>query len=220
MTTKINTIHGDKILQIKLKRLLDITVSVMGILIFSPFFLIIMILIKLDSKGPVFFKQTRVGKNKILFNIYKFRTMIKDAEKIGAGYGFEKNDTRITRVGIILRFLSFDELPELINVLEGEMSIIGPRPTLKYQVEKYNKFQKKRLLMKPGITGLAQVEGRNELVWSKRIKYDVWYVENFSLWLDLKILLKTLKVWLFREGIRIDQPLSEVEDFDTSNNTR
>ena len=219
VTTKIDTTHSVEIFQLKIKRLLDISVSIIGIVIFSPIFLIIMALIKLNSKGPVFFRQTRVGKHKNLFRIYKFRTMIKDAEKLGAGYGFEKNDRRITRVGRILRFLSFDELPELINVLKGEMSIIGPRPTLKYQVEKYNEFQKKRLLMKPGITGLAQIKGRNELTWSKRIEYDVTYVENFSFLLDLKIFLETFKVWLFREGIRIDQSLSEVEDFNSNNIT-
>jgi len=198
------------------KRAIDVLGSLFGLILLLSLFLIIFIIIKLSSKGPIFFRQTRVGKDEKLFRIYKFRTMVKNAEKLGAGYGFEKNETRFTRVGKILRFLSFDELPQLINILKGEMSIIGPRPTLKYQVEKYNKFQKKRFLMKPGITGLAQVEGRNELKWSKRIEYDVWYVENFSLLLDLKILFKTFKVWLFRKGIRMDQTLSEVEDFDKS----
>ena len=203
-------------IQLLLKNVFDFVLSFFMLIFMIIPFLLIAVAIKIDSKGPIFFRQKRVGKNGKIFLIYKFRTMVANAEKLGAGYGFEKNETRFTRIGKILRFLSFDELPQLINILKGEMSIIGPRPTLKYQVEQYNEFQKKRLIMKPGITGLAQVEGRNELTWSKRIEYDVWYVENFSLFLDLKISLKTFMVWLFRKGIRIDQTLSEVEDFNNN----
>lgn len=208
-----------KKIQIFQKCVLDFSLSFIMLVTMAVPFFILALAIKIDSKGPVFFRQNRVGKNGKSFTIYKFRTMVRNAENLGARYGFKKNDPRLTRVGKILRFLSLDEIPQLINVLRGEMSIVGPRPTLKYQVEKYNEFQKKRLLMKPGITGLAQIKGRNELTWSKRIEYDVRYVENFSLLLDLKIFLGTFKVWLFREGIRTDQALSEVEDFNSYNIT-
>lgn len=208
---------NDKKIQILIKHILDFTSSFIMLAMLSIPFGIIALAIKIDSKGPIFYRQNRVGKDEKLFKIYKFRTMVQNAERLGAGYGFEKGDKRITRIGKILRFLSFDELPQLINILRGEMSIIGPRPILKYQLEKYSPFQKNRFLVKPGITGLAQIEGRNELKWSKRIEYDIWYIKNFSLWLDLKILFKTIKVWVFREGIRIDQDLSEVEDFNSDN---
>jgi len=184
-----------------IKHLLDKIFSFILLVILSPIFILIAILIKLDSKGPVFFIQQRVGKDNKLFNIYKFRTMVPDAINIGSGVYTEENDPRITRIGRFLRKTSLDELPQLINILKGEMSFIGPRPTLAYQVEQYNDFQRKRLLVRPGVTGLAQVNGRNSLSWPERIEYDVKYVENYSLMLDFKILLKTFLVIFKQEGL-------------------
>ncbi|RLB08966.1 MAG: hypothetical protein DRG39_08145, partial [Deltaproteobacteria bacterium] len=158
--------------------------------------------IKIDSKGPVFFRQERVGKNGKIFKIWKFRTMVMGAVSQGLGFNVARDDPRITRVGKFLRRWGLDELPQLINVLKGEMSIVGPRPTLKYQVDRYDAFQRQRLLMKPGITGWALIHGRNLLSWEERIKYDVWYVEHWSLGLDLWIILKTLWIVLVtKEGV-------------------
>jgi len=185
-----------------LKRCFDIFVALIGLVFLFPLFLIVAILIKLDSKGPVFFKYERIGKNGKPFYPFKFRTMIDGAINKGLGYNVIQKDERITRIGRFLRKWGIDELPQLINVLKGEMSLIGPRPTFRYQVEKYNDFQKKRLLMKPGLTSLALTYGRNLLSWEERIKYDVWYVENWSLWLDFKIVLKTFYViFIKQEGI-------------------
>lgn len=186
---------------IVLKRIFDVVVSGIGLIILFPIFVIIGIFIKLDSKGPVFFVQERAGKNGKVFRAYKLRTMVDNAEKIGLGYEIEKNDSRITRVGKYLRW-GMDELPQLINVFRGEMSLVGPRPTLLYQVNQYTEWQKRRLEVKPGITGWALVNGRNILSWPERIKLDIWYINNWSLWLDLKILFKTIWVVIFtREGI-------------------
>lgn len=149
----------------------------------------------------MFFIQTRAGKDGKPFGAYKLRSMVQDAEKKGLGFEIEQNDFRITRVGKYLRW-GIDELPQLINVFKGEMSIVGPRPTLLYQVEQYNVWEKRRLEMKPGITGWALVNGRNKLSWEEKIEYDIWYIDNWSLWLDIKILFKTLWVVLIiREGI-------------------
>lgn len=184
-----------------IKNLLDKAFSFIFLILLSPLFILIAILIKLDSKGPVMFIQERVGKDNKLFNIYKFRTMVIDAVNMGSGVYTEENDPRITQVGRFMRKTSLDELPQLLNILKGEMSFIGPRPTLEYQVKQYNDFQKKRLLMKPGVTGLAQINGRNSISWLERIKYDVQYVENYSLGLDFKILIKTFLVILKQEGL-------------------
>ena len=185
-----------------LKRQIDMWISLMGLIILSIPFAIIAVAIKFDSRGFVFFRQERVGKNGRLFKTWKFRTMIEGAINKGLGYNVAKDDPRITKVGRILRNWGLDELPQLINVLKGEMSIVGPRPTLKCQVDRYNDFQRKRLLVKPGITGWALIHGRNLLSWEQRIKYDVWYVENRSLWLDFKIMLKTIWVVLIKqEGV-------------------
>lgn len=184
-----------------IKHLLDKIFSLVFLVILCPLFILIAILIKLDSKGSVMFIQPRVGKDNKLFNIYKFRTMVPDAINMGSGVYTEENDPRITRTGRFLRKTSLDELPQLINIFKGEMSFIGPRPTLAYQVEQYDDFQKKRLLMRPGVTGLAQINGRNSLSWPERIEYDVWYVENYSLGLDLRILLKTFLVVFKQEGL-------------------
>ena len=184
-----------------IKELFDRTLSLLVLIILSPIFLIIVVLIKLDTSGPAFFIQMRVGKNGIPFKSIKFRTMIQRATETGLGINIQQDDERITRVGKFLRTWSLDELPQIINVLKGDMSIVGPRPTLQYQVALYNDFQRKRLLVKPGITGWAQVNGRNAISWEQRIQLDVWYVENWSLWLDFKIMLKTIKVVIKKEGL-------------------
>jgi len=186
---------------IVLKRIIDVVISGIGLIILFPIFVVIGALIKLDSKGPVFFVQERVGKDGKIFRAYKLRTMVDSAEKIGLGYEIAKDDSRITRVGKYLRW-GIDELPQLINVFKGEMSLVGPRPALPHQVEKYSEREKRRLEVKPGITGWALVNGRNILSWSERIKLDIWYIDHWSIWLDLKILLKTIWVVIFkREGI-------------------
>ena len=184
-----------------IKELFDRTISLLVLIVLSPAFLIIVVLIKLDTSGPAFFIQMRVGKNGIPFKSIKFRTMIQRATETGLGINIQQDDERITRVGEFLRTWSLDELPQIVNVLKGDMSLVGPRPTLAYQVERYTEFQRKRLLAKPGITGWAQVNGRNAISWEERIKLDVWYVENWSLWLDFKIMLKTIKVVIKKEGL-------------------
>ena len=178
-----------------LKRFIDIFFSLLGIIITSPILLIVAILIKIDSKGPVIFKQQRIGKNGKVFNIYKFRSMVVGAEQTGSGVYSGKGDKRVTRVGKILRATSLDELPQFFNLLKGDMSFIGPRPPLTYHpwtFDKYTEEQKKMFNVRPGITGWAQVNGRKEVEWHKRIDLNVWYVENLSFWLDIKILFMTV----------------------------
>jgi lipopolysaccharide/colanic/teichoic acid biosynthesis glycosyltransferase len=147
--------------------------------------------IKLEDGGPVLYRQRRVGRDGREFELVKLRTMVVGAETQGAGWAVNRGDPRITRVGRVLRRLSLDELPQLWNVVQGEMSLIGPRPTLKYQVDRYTDHQRRRLEVKPGITGWAQIHGRAALPWEERIELDVWYVEHRSPRLDLKILLRT-----------------------------
>ena len=175
--------------------------SGIALIVLLPIFDIIGIFIRLDSKGPVFFRQKRVGKDGRNFTAYKLRTMVNNAEKTGLRYEIEKNDARITRIGKHLRW-GIDELPQLINVFKGEMSLVGPRPALPYQIKKYSEREKRRLEVKPGITGWALINGRNKLTWPERIKLDIWYIDHWSLWLDLTILLKTIWVVIFtREGV-------------------
>jgi len=184
-----------------LKRIIDVVASGIGLIILFPIFVIIGILIKLDSKGPVFFVQKRAGKDGKIFKAYKLRTMVDKAVEMGLRYEIAKDDSRITRVGNHLRW-GIDELPQLINVFRGEMSLVGPRPALPHQVEKYSEQERRRLGVKPGITGWALVNGRNILSWPERIKLDIWYTDHWSIWLDLKILLKTIWVVVYkREGI-------------------
>ena len=178
------------------KRLVDLLGSLPGLLLISPLLIGVALAIKLDDRGPVFFRQQRAGLKGQTFKIFKFRTMVQNAEKLGAGVFVEEEDPRITRVGKFLRHSSLDELPQLINIVRGEMSLVGPRPTLPYQVEKYDQRQIRRLDVKPGITGWAQVNGRSALTWPERIELDLWYIDNWSLWLDLKIILKTFLVVL------------------------
>ena len=167
------------------------------LLVTSPLLGLAALVVKLEDGGPVFYRQLRVGKDGRDFELLKLRTMVVDAERQGAGYAVDRDDPRITRAGRVLRRLSIDELPQLWNVLRGEMSLVGPRPTLRYQVDRYDERQRSRLDVKPGLTGWAQVNGRAALPWDERIELDLWYVEHRSTGLDLKILVRT-PVALFR----------------------
>jgi undecaprenyl phosphate N,N'-diacetylbacillosamine 1-phosphate transferase len=204
-----------------LKRMLDFTASLAGLICLLPLFILVVVAIKLDDRGPVFFRQERVGLEGRPFLIFKFRTMIVNAEKVGAGVFVEKNDARITRVGKFLRHTSLDELPQLINIFRGDMSLVGPRPTLSYQVDKYDDRQRRRLEAKPGVTGWAQVNGRSALPWPERIELDLWYIDNWSLYLDLKILVKTFRVVAERGNLyktAIYDPISgEMKNTDVNN---
>jgi lipopolysaccharide/colanic/teichoic acid biosynthesis glycosyltransferase len=173
------------------RRAFDVLSSGVLLLFACPFLLVSALAILLEDRGPVLYRQRRVGKDGVEFELLKLRTMVVGAEKMGPGFAVNEGDPRITRAGRILRRLSLDELPQLWNVLRGDMSLIGPRPTLAYQVERYTPRQRRRLEVKPGITGWAQVHGRAKLPWDERIELDVWYVEHRSFWLDLKILAKT-----------------------------
>jgi lipopolysaccharide/colanic/teichoic acid biosynthesis glycosyltransferase len=166
-----------------------------------PLMAIIAVVIRLDSRGPALLRQTRVGRHGEDFELLKFRTMVVGAHTMGSGWLIAERDPRITRVGHFLRRWSLDELPQLFNVLRGDMSIIGPRPTLRYQVDQYTDFQRRRLEVRPGITGWAQVQGRNDLSWPARIELDVHYVEHRSLRLDLEILRRTVRVLATPSGI-------------------
>ena len=188
-------------LQLGVKRMFDLAAAVLGLLVLLPFLALIALAIKLESRGPMLFVQERVGLRGQRFPMLKFRTMIKDAARMGSGLYVSAHDPRITRVGKLLRRLSFDELPQLVNILLGQMSIVGPRPALPYHVEHYTEGQKRRLWMRPGVTGWSQVHGRNTLPWPERIEKDIWYVDHFSFWLDAKILLRTPFVWLSGEGL-------------------
>jgi lipopolysaccharide/colanic/teichoic acid biosynthesis glycosyltransferase len=172
-------------------RAADIAIAGTALVVASPVLGLAALAVKLEDRGPVLFRQMRVGKDGSDFELLKLRTMVVGAETVGAGFAVNKGDSRITRAGRILRRLSFDELPQLWNVIRGDMSVIGPRPTLRYQVERYDAHQRRRLEVKPGITGWAQVHGRAALPWANRIELDVWYVEHRSPLLDLKILAKT-----------------------------
>jgi undecaprenyl phosphate N,N'-diacetylbacillosamine 1-phosphate transferase len=186
-------------INLAIKRLVDFLASLIGGIIISPILVIIAIVIKLTSKGPIFFRQFRLGKGGKVFKILKFRTMVVNAEHIGEGLRTSSaSDPRITKVGRILRATSLDELPQLWNVLLGDMSLVGPRPPVEYHPYKgydsYPEFAKLRFIMRPGITGLAQVTVRNSVGWEERIVIDVEYIKKFNVWLDIKILLKTIQV--------------------------
>jgi lipopolysaccharide/colanic/teichoic acid biosynthesis glycosyltransferase len=172
-------------------RLLDASVAALGLAVISPLLAVSAFAIKVEDGGPILFRQTRVGKNGEDFELLKLRTMVVGAERQGAGYAVDAGDSRITGVGRLLRKTSVDELPQLWNVVRGDMSLIGPRPTLRYQVEKYTARQRKRLDVRPGLSGWAQIHGRTTLPWNERIELDIWYVEHRSPRVDLKIMLRT-----------------------------
>jgi lipopolysaccharide/colanic/teichoic acid biosynthesis glycosyltransferase len=172
-------------------RALDIAIAGTGLVLGSPLYALGALAVKLEDRGPVLYRQSRVGKDGCDFELLKLRTMVVGAETMGAGFAVNVGDSRITRAGAILRRLSLDELPQLWNVIRGDMSVIGPRPTLRYQVDRYDERQRHRLDVRPGITGWAQIHGRAALPWADRIELDLWYVEHRSRLLDLKILLRT-----------------------------
>jgi len=192
---------SDMTMQRTIKKILDQILGWLTFLALSPLLWLLAGLIRLDSPGPAFFLQVRIGRGGKPFVAIKFRSMVDKASTMGLGLNVAADDNRITRMGHFLRSTSMDELPQLFHVLNGDMSLVGPRPTLPYQVAAYNDFQRRRLAVKPGITGWAQVNGRNSIPWEERIKLDVWYVDHWSLSLDFSILLKTIKVWARQEGL-------------------
>jgi lipopolysaccharide/colanic/teichoic acid biosynthesis glycosyltransferase len=183
------------------QRALDLLIAGPATVVTAPVVALLALAIRLESPGHPVYRQTRAGKDGQPFQIYKLRTMVRGAEFTGAGLAIQEGDERITRLGNFLRRYSLDELPNLWNVLRGEMSIVGPRPTLPVQVEQYSQRQRGRLAVKPGLTGWAQVNGRASLPWPARIELDLWYVEHRSLWLDLRILARTVRMVLGGEGI-------------------
>ncbi|HET9740451.1 MAG TPA: sugar transferase [Solirubrobacteraceae bacterium] len=187
-----------------LTRALDLAIAGAAALLGAPVLVAIAIAIRLESRGPIILRQTRVGLDGQDFELLKFRTMVPDAHLLGTGWLIAEKDPRITRVGRFLRRWSLDELPQVLNVLRGDMSIVGPRPTLRYQVDQYTPFQRRRLEVRPGITGWAQVLGRNQLTWPQRIELDVWYVDNRSVWLDLRLLFRTLPMLARPTGVYND----------------
>ncbi|MBP1889160.1 lipopolysaccharide/colanic/teichoic acid biosynthesis glycosyltransferase [Clostridium moniliforme] len=192
------------------KRLFDVIFSVIAIIFLIPIYIIIGILVKINLGSPIIFKQTRVGKDEKTFNIYKFRSMTNEKNKNGE---LLSNEERLNKFGIILRSTSLDEIPELFNILKGEMSIVGPRPLLVKYLDYYNERERKRHSVFPGLTGLAQINGRNAIGWEERFKYDIEYSENVTFINDLKILFLTIKKVFFRENITMPKG-REFDDFD------
>jgi lipopolysaccharide/colanic/teichoic acid biosynthesis glycosyltransferase len=186
-------------------RALDLLVASLALVVASPLLAAAALMIKLGSGGPVFYRQRRVGRAGEPFELWKLRTMVPGAESMGAGIYVVEGDSRITRVGRVLRRFSLDELPNLVNVLKGEMAIVGPRPTVQEQVDRYTERQRRRLEVRPGITGWAQINGRASLPWPERIELDVWYVEHRSLRLDLRILAKTARLLATGHGLYSDE---------------
>jgi lipopolysaccharide/colanic/teichoic acid biosynthesis glycosyltransferase len=182
-------------------RALDLLIAASALVVTAPLLAICAIAIKLGSRGPVFYRQLRVGRDGQLFELWKLRTMVVDAENQGAGLYIVDRDPRITRVGRLLRRFSLDELPNLLNVIAGDLAIVGPRPTVQVQVDRYTDRQRRRLEVRPGITGWAQVNGRTSLSWPERIELDVWYVDNRSLMLDVRILLRTVRLLVTGHGL-------------------
>lgn len=199
-----------------IKRLFDIVISLLAIIILSPIFLITAIAVKFTSSGPVIFKQRRIGLGGKEFNIYKFRSMTQNAEHIGSGVYSGKGDARVTNVGRIIRATSIDELPQVVNILKGDMSLIGPRPPLTYHpwpIEKYTQEQRRMFDVRPGITGWAQVHGRKDVEWNKRIELNVWYVDHVSFLLDVKIFFMTiLKVATNADNENTGETVVKTED--------
>ena len=182
-------------------RALDIALAAAGLVLSSPIMLVAVIAIRVESHGSPIYRQRRIGKDGQPFEMLKLRTMVSGAEHHGAGMAVNFGDPRITRVGHVLRRFSIDELPNLVNVLRGEMSVVGPRPTIQAQVEQYTPLQRRRLEVKPGITGWAQINGRASLPWHERIELDIWYVDHRTLRLDLAIIWKTVRLLVTGEGL-------------------
>ncbi len=201
-----------------LKRFLDLLFAVLILLIIWPFLLVIALAVKLDSKGPALFKQERLGKYGKPFKMYKFRSMIVDAEKQGAGLFNYEGDPRVTKVGKFLRTTSLDELPQLLNIIKGDLSFVGPRPPVTYELGEFSKLNKKfrrRFDVKPGITGFAQVQGRNEIPWNIKVEYDNQYIEKFEKWgvlFDFAIIFETLKNVLAQKDIYEERPENAEDD--------
>jgi exopolysaccharide biosynthesis polyprenyl glycosylphosphotransferase len=199
-------------MQLLLKRIMDIVLSLVGLIVLSPLLVAVALVIRMSSPGPVLFAQERVGMNKRLFKLFKFRSMYVDAEKRRGelehlnemdGPVFKiKNDPRVTPIGRLIRKTSMDELPQLLNVLRGQMSLVGPRPPLLAEVDRYDWLYRRRLSIKPGITCLWQISGRNEITFKQWMEMDKAYIENWSLWLDIQILVKTIPAVLFSKGAR------------------
>jgi lipopolysaccharide/colanic/teichoic acid biosynthesis glycosyltransferase len=184
-----------------LTRVLDVVLAAALLVVTAPLLALATVAIRLESRGPVFYRQLRVGRDGRPFELWKLRTMVPGAESMGAGIYVIEGDPRITRTGRLLRRFSLDELPNLVNVLRGEMSIVGPRPTVQEQVDRYTDRQRRRLEVRPGITGWAQINGRTSLPWPERIELDVWYVEHRSLRLDLRILARTARMLATGHGL-------------------
>lgn len=204
---------NNKWLQQKVKRVFDVVVSIMLLILFLPVWLIVAVLIKLTSQGPILFLQDRPGHNKTIFRVYKFRTMKSGSEKMIKGQEVMLTDSRITSVGKFLRRTKIDELPQIINVLKGEMSLIGPRPERVASLADYTDWISKRLNMNPGMTGLAQVSGNIYLSLEDRYNLDVYYIENFSLYLDLRIIIRTIAVVLLGEERYVNKQLVHIDSW-------
>lgn len=185
-------------------RAFDIAVATLALLVLSPFLLVAALAIKLGSRGPVFYRQRRVGLDGREFEMLKLRTMVQGSDPVGVGTVVYRDDPRVTRAGRFLRRTSLDEVPNLVNVLRGEMAIVGPRPTIPAQVDDYTEFQRRRHEVLPGITGWAQVQGRAGIPWEERIELDVWYVDHRSLALDARILARTVWLVLTAQGLAPD----------------
>jgi lipopolysaccharide/colanic/teichoic acid biosynthesis glycosyltransferase len=187
-----------------LTKVFDLLIATLALILSAPLLALITIAIRLEGSGPVIYRQRRVGKDGQVFEMLKLRTMVQGSDPVGVGTVVTRDDPRVTRVGRILRRLSLDEIPNLLNVLRGEMSIVGPRPTIEAQVAAYNPYQRRRLEVKPGITGWAQVKGRAGIPWEERIELDVWYVDHRSLGLDLRILGQTIALLISGRGLAPD----------------
>lgn len=199
-----------------IKRALDLILAAMALILLSPVILFAALAVRLTSKGPVIFRQKRLGRNGKEFNFYKFRSMVVNAEKTGTGVYSGKGDPRVTKVGRVLRATSIDELPQLINILKGDMSLIGPRPPLTYHpwpIEEYTEAQRHMFDVRPGITGWAQTHGRKDVEWHRRIELNVWYVEHVSFLLDLRIFFLTIfKVFSNADNANTGETLKKNDD--------